>query len=246
MSSGAPVSDQWFYVLEERQIGPVGRDQLIRLVERGIVQSDTFVWREGLQDWVEARRVKFLPFQVASAASPVKVAVAAAVVDEDDSDEDEEEEEDPRPKKKKKKREMEYASLWNRFVALFVDALIVWVICFGFWFFIGFSMGINGIDVAQYEKEINIASYFVWCVVYILYFSIMESSDTQASLGKMAIGIKVVDQDGDRLGFLQSLGRATGRFFCNMILGFGLLVAAFTEKKQGLHDLMAGTLVVKS
>lgn len=73
----------------------------------------------------------------------------------------------------------------------------------------------------------------------------MESSAKQATLGKMALGIVVTDLEGARIGF----GRATGRYFAKilsgLILGIGFLMAAFTERKQGLHDIIAGTLVVK-
>jgi uncharacterized RDD family membrane protein YckC len=72
----------------------------------------------------------------------------------------------------------------------------------------------------------------------------MESSGSQGTLGKMAVGIKVTDLYGNRIGF----GKATGRFFGKIISFFillvGYLMVAFTQKKQGLHDMMAGCLVV--
>jgi len=73
----------------------------------------------------------------------------------------------------------------------------------------------------------------------------MESSELQATLGKMALGICVTDKYGNRISF----GRATGRHFAKIIssltLGIGYLAAAFTEKKQALHDIIAGCLVLK-
>lgn len=78
-----------------------------------------------------------------------------------------------------------------------------------------------------------------------LYFAAMHSSKYQATLGKMAVSIKVTDMNGDPISF----GRATGRFFgkliSSMILLIGFIMAAFTEKKQGLHDMIASTLVLK-
>ncbi len=78
-----------------------------------------------------------------------------------------------------------------------------------------------------------------------LYFALMESSSRQATLGKMLVGIMVTDLDGGRISF----GRATGRHFA-MILSaltcyIGFVMAAFTERKQALHDMIAGTLVVR-
>jgi uncharacterized RDD family membrane protein YckC len=82
-------------------------------------------------------------------------------------------------------------------------------------------------------------------VVGWLYFALMESSSHQATLGKMALGIRVTDLQGGRLTF----GRATARFFGKIVSGLicyiGFIMAAFTERKQALHDMIAGTLVVR-
>ncbi len=76
-----------------------------------------------------------------------------------------------------------------------------------------------------------------------IYYAALESSVKQATLGKTALSIKVTDMEGNRIGF----GRATGRHFAKIISGIilliGYLMIAFTEKKQGLHDMMAGCLV---
>ncbi len=78
-----------------------------------------------------------------------------------------------------------------------------------------------------------------------LFYSLFESSSWQATPGKKLLQLKVTDLYGNRIGF----GKATGRYFAKLlsglILGIGFIMVAFTEKKQGLHDMMAGTLVVK-
>jgi uncharacterized RDD family membrane protein YckC len=78
-----------------------------------------------------------------------------------------------------------------------------------------------------------------------LYFAIMESSAKGATLGKMLLHLRVTDMKGDRISF----ARATGRFFAKAlgILTFyiGFLIAVFTAKKQALHDLISGCLVVR-
>jgi len=77
-----------------------------------------------------------------------------------------------------------------------------------------------------------------------LYFALMEASSNQGTLGKMAMGIKVTDT----MGYPITFGRATGRYFGKILSGailmIGYIMAAFTERKQALHDMMAGTLVV--
>ena len=77
-----------------------------------------------------------------------------------------------------------------------------------------------------------------------IYFAAFESSPKQATPGKMALGIKVTDLNGRRIGFGKATGRYFGKILSFIILGIGFIMIAFTEKKQGLHDKMAGCLVV--
>ena len=75
-----------------------------------------------------------------------------------------------------------------------------------------------------------------------LYFALQESSESQATIGKRAMNIYVTDLQGRRISF----GQATGRHFSRILSGFfaiGYIMVAFTEKRQGLHDLIANTLV---
>jgi uncharacterized RDD family membrane protein YckC len=79
-----------------------------------------------------------------------------------------------------------------------------------------------------------------------LYFAGMESSARQATIGKSAMSLRVTNYEGQRISF----GHATGRFFAKIVSGLipfaiGYIMAAFTEKKQALHDLIAGTLVLR-
>ena len=82
-------------------------------------------------------------------------------------------------------------------------------------------------------------------ILHWLYFALMESSTWQGTLGKKALGLEVTDLEGRRISF----GRATGRFFAKiisaLILWIGFIMAGFTEKKQALHDMIAGTLVIR-
>ena len=84
----------------------------------------------------------------------------------------------------------------------------------------------------------------VMFIVQILYFAIMESSSKQATLGKMVLGIVVTDADGKRISLGRAVGRNLGKIISSIILLIGYFMIAFTEKKQGLHDIMAKCLVV--
>ena len=78
-----------------------------------------------------------------------------------------------------------------------------------------------------------------------LYYALQESSAAQATLGKRAVGIVVTDMDGNRISFGRATGRTFSRILSRMILYIGFIMAAFTDRKQALHDMIAGTLVFK-
>jgi uncharacterized RDD family membrane protein YckC len=82
-------------------------------------------------------------------------------------------------------------------------------------------------------------------ILMVIYEAGMTASRTQATLGKMALGLKVVDADGQRL----TLGRSIGRWFAKipsgLLLCAGFIMVAFTERKRGLHDMICATLVLR-
>jgi uncharacterized RDD family membrane protein YckC len=97
-----------------------------------------------------------------------------------------------------------------------------------------------------------VAVFFLFATVALavtwLYHAWMESSEWQATVGKRALGLVVTDMAGQRVSF----GRATGRHFAKIItnlvsfgIGLGYLMAAFTAKKQALHDMIAGCLILR-
>jgi len=153
-----------------------------------------------------------------------------------------------------------YASFGARFLAFIIDYIIVG--CLNF-IVVAPIMTILGLGVASQVQDggqiteeqavgmvagmmagIFSAMIAVW-IISLLYFSLMESSKTQGSLGKMAMGIKVTDLEGNRISFGKAFLRAIGKVLSGMIMYIGYIMAAFTEKKQGLHDMIASTLVVK-
>ena len=78
-----------------------------------------------------------------------------------------------------------------------------------------------------------------------LYFAAFESSQWQATPGKKVLGLRVTDLEGKRLGFIRASGRYFGKILSSLLFGIGFLMAGFTEKKQALHDMLAGCLVLR-
>lgn len=79
-----------------------------------------------------------------------------------------------------------------------------------------------------------------------VYFLAFETSAWQATPGKALFGLKVTDAAGGRIGFGRSLARQLLKCLEIASDGITYLIAAFTGKQQALHDMFAGTLVVRT
>ncbi|HEX4643589.1 MAG TPA: RDD family protein [Candidatus Acidoferrales bacterium] len=160
-----------------------------------------------------------------------------------------------------------YAGFWVRFVAYMIDGLIL-SIPFGI-LVIGVIFMLGGFGVLLHRTPVDLqgnppidpraamlmaapmfvlfyTGMFFFVGLQWLYFAGMESSARQATFGKSAMALRVTNSEGERLSF----GHATGRFFAKLVsglvpLGIGYIMAGFTEKKQALHDFIAGTVVVR-
>ncbi len=137
---------------------------------------------------------------------------------------------------------MNNAGFWKRFVAVMIDAIILGLLTF--LLMMGVGMVIGGM---MHDPELMFKfsqfGMLMDVIMFWLYFALQESSPLQATLGKRLLGIYVTDGDGERLTFV----RATIRYFSkylSSIFMIGFIMAAFTKNKQGLHDLIADTLVV--
>jgi uncharacterized RDD family membrane protein YckC len=130
---------------------------------------------------------------------------------------------------------MEYAGFWRRFAAYIIDSILVSVV---FWLAV-LILGAIADDAGV------IFAYILGTIGGLVYYAGMESSTSQATVGKIALGIQVTDLQGNRVSFGRALGRNLAKILSALILYIGFIMAAFTAKKQALHDMIAGTLVVK-
>jgi uncharacterized RDD family membrane protein YckC len=153
-----------------------------------------------------------------------------------------------------------YAGFWLRFVAAIIDGIIIGCIraililpivaAMGF----GIASNIEHMDtdrpadfVAMLAPLIAMASVvsLISTAVWVLYYTFMESSKLQASVGKLALSLVVTDTNGAKLDFSKALIRNLSKIISGVILCIGFIMAGFTDKKQALHDIIAGTIVVK-
>jgi uncharacterized RDD family membrane protein YckC len=140
-------------------------------------------------------------------------------------------------------QKLEYAGFWIRVVANIIDSIVLCVVLIAIGFvFIGGAFATAGSDDGAAFGFLA-AIYLMYFVIVFGYFAVMESSTRQATLGKMAVGIKVGDERGQRISTMNALGRNLGKILSQMILYIGYIMVAFDARKQGLHDKLAGTVV---
>ncbi|TAJ40819.1 MAG: RDD family protein [Reyranella sp.] len=133
-----------------------------------------------------------------------------------------------------------YGGFWIRLVAYIIDAILL-SLAMGV---VGSVVGFNvfATDMESYNPVANLVSLVIgW-----LYFALLESSERGATVGKMAMGLRVVTDQGQRLSFLNATGRYFAKIISAIILCIGFIMIAFTDRKRGLHDMIAGTLVIKT
>ena len=231
-------------ILDSKNVpmGPFTRAQVAEKLQGGQITLESLAFVEGLSQWTPLREVLATVDSVlAPPATPAAGAPAysyAATM--------------------QPPAHLVYAGFWLRVVAYLVDYLILEVPLIILASGAGFIYGMNAAKSHTSVSFINTdgsanASFILFelCIMIVsllahwLYFALQESSSAQATLGKRVLGLRVTDLEGHRIG----LGRASGRFFGKIISGLTLLIgymmAGFTERKQALHDILAGTLVVR-
>jgi uncharacterized RDD family membrane protein YckC len=142
---------------------------------------------------------------------------------------------------------MRYAGFWRRFFAYLIDLFILGFVAA----LLRAVTGAGDLGVVDFLDVTDdgdaLAPNAASVVLTWLYFAWLESSSAwRATWGKRALGMVVVDLEGNRI----SLPRASGRFFAKflsaLLLLLGFVMVAFTRRKQALHDKLADTLVVRA
>jgi uncharacterized RDD family membrane protein YckC len=140
-----------------------------------------------------------------------------------------------------------FAGFWLRAFACFIDTiLIVAIFLLGASFFPATfeklmpPVTASLTDMPQPAPIVIVLLILLGC----MYYTMFEASNWQATPGKRILRLYVTDLNGQRLTF----GRALMRNLARQISGFlfiGYIIAGFTEKKQALHDILAGCLVLR-
>lgn len=134
----------------------------------------------------------------------------------------------PQTKTENKTVFVEFAGFWIRVLAYFIDIFVCVI------FIIPFVIFSENTDLLE-----------IVLAIIILFYLVFMTKKYQATLGKMAVGIKVISEKSQDLTWGQVILREIiGKIVSGLIFSIGYLAVAFTSKKQGFHDLIAKTLVV--
>ena len=256
---------EWYYSDAQRlQHGPVSASDLAALHARGLLPPETLVWREGMGEWRPWREmirevvaggapgdVQAEAFVQAAEAAPADGAYRPYAIAEASPYSP------PQAKLEATETVVQggrvvYAGFWKRFAAYFIDSFVVTIISYALLIPLGIVAGVGiGATASSNDPFASGAGiaflgaiYLLSIAVPLIYFAWMHSSKHQATLGKMAIGIKVTRTDGGRVSFWRAFGRLFATFLSAIIVYIGFIMAGFTERKQALHDMVCDTLVV--
>jgi uncharacterized RDD family membrane protein YckC len=216
-----PQENMQIYIAKSgQQTGPFTVDQVQSMLGSGMVSLNDLAWHDGHTSWQPLHQIVNYTRSV-SASSPIHSFSQSSNLAQDSI-------------------KIKLASFGIRLGAHIIDGIITYVLSFIVGFMIGAILGGSiSIEITQGLAAIGglVSSW--------LYYALMESSSKQATLGKMACGLYVTNLQGRRIGFGQASGRYYGMIISTLTLFIGFLMCAWTEKKQCLHDMMAGCLVLK-
>ena len=229
----------WYYLdAERKQHGPVPATEIREALRVGRLGEGSLVWRDGLSEW---RPLSQLAGELGLSSAPLPPADPASAGSDFDAADGTAHAPSSDPSAT---RDIVYAGFFRRWAAFFLDFLIVAIPLITLTIVVAIPMGLFRGNDDTAGAMAQALYYLLYLIAAPLYYAGMESSVQQATLGKRALGIKVTDDAGRRLSFGHALGRWFAAALSYLTFYVGFLMAAFTERKRALHDIVAGTLVV--
>jgi uncharacterized RDD family membrane protein YckC len=218
--------------------GPYKEADVREWLRNGQVSPSDLGWYEGIPDWQPLSSLFPEEFHREPAASASTIP--------------------PLPQTDAKPITVDYASFWQRFGAWVIDLVVLAVpSSIAFYAFGGveaythllaeLQANPNMSSAIQDYAEATRGASFAMVLIGFLYYTLFECSKWQATPGKLALRLRVTGMDGEGLTLARSAARNAVRLF-NLFTGLVPFVCyiavAWTQRKQGLHDLVAHTLVI--
>lgn len=221
---GHPAGMTVFVYRNGQQEGPLTLEEVRSRLLAGELKPEDPAWREGAPEW---GRVRDLPGMGPGSPPPLGQAAPAGAV--------------------AGAAPFGYGGFWRRLLAFILDQIVMTLVTLPV---LALFFAATFAAMARGETEPSLAMQLLVnglsLVIGWLYYALMESSRLQGTVGKMALGIKVATLEGGRISFARATGRYFAKILSTVTLLIGFIMAAFTARKQALHDLVASTLVIKT
>lgn len=254
----------WYYVQDSDRIGPVDDAELERLVSAGRIQPETLVWNETLPGWTPLRDAR--PGAAAAAAAstpsaaPIEPGSSAAVSTCSQCGQSFSPDQlmhfegrticfNCKPLFVARMKEgiapataVTYAGFWIRFLAVLIDAAIGFTVGMLIGLVFGTARAVGG--MAPFTASGCISSLLQ--LLYGVGYETLLVGAYGATLGKMALRLKVIMPDGGKVSYPRALGRYFGKILSGIILLIGYIMAAFDDEKRALHDRICNTRVIRT
>ena len=249
----------WYYAQAGKQEGPLNDAQLAQMVAMGTITAQTLVWHEGMADWLPYARVAveeglaeaqpdsphactecqrsfpaqdMITFRGAWVCAECKPRFFQRLQESGET-----------------ASQLVYAGFWVRFVAKFLDGLILAIPSLVISTLFSFTS--SPFTNPSAGDDVNFFPLLLQGIQQLLGISITLAYTTWflgrygATPGKMAMNLRVVRPDGSPLSYQRALGRTAAEYISSIILCIGYIIAAFDEEKRSLHDRIADTRVVR-
>lgn len=233
--------EEYYLVERENMKGPFSLEKLIEMR----LSDETLVWKRGIKDWIP---LKDLSEYKQNFPPPIpkidldKINDKITTIHEENKEKEDLTKQEA-PIETKVNSNFHYATFWQRFIAFFIDFSILFCTTSFFW-------ALLRLPIPSNAKFFFSGRFYIFQTPYAyiigwLYYSLFESSIFQATPGKAIMHLKVTDYKNKQISFGKASGRYLGRIISALMLCIGFIMIAFTKEKQGFHDIMAGTLVLR-
>lgn len=209
---------QIYITRDGQRLGPYSVEEINAQLAAGTVSATDLAWYEGVTNWIPLSSVPGISTGGGATVGAVPTVTAPSAPLSSGN----------------------YAGFWIRVVAYLIDGIILMI-----------PLGILQFLLKGHTDDPTsghpVLLVFLIIAIEVGYFAGLWSSGSQATLGQKVCGMRVVrSTDGARISFGRGILRMLGIMISSAILCIGFLMVAFTERKQGLHDMIAGTYVLKN
>jgi uncharacterized RDD family membrane protein YckC len=205
---------QIYLMKGEERVGPFPLEEVNRQLAAGTLSPMDKAWYEGAPGWRELLTITGVIMPGGASSTAAPISLATPLA----------------------ARSTSYAGFWIRTTAFVIDALILVIVS---------EIIVLSMRLLPESGAVTGIGTVLPIVICFVYMTVLWSSDMQATIAQKICGLRVVNAiTGTKISFLRAVGRWFALQLAMAILFIGVIMVAFTQRKRGLHDMLAGTCVV--